>query len=153
MTLPNTMIRRAALAASVLLAAVASVGVSHASVTQAAPRPATVLHADLVAMLAAAEPGELMIVFVYARGIDDAARAVQTAGLTLIERWEKIGFAVASGIPESIRRVAANSSVRYVEPNRPVELALDSAHIAGRARDARDPATGQCSPADLPSVC
>ena len=146
----NAMIRRMALAASIVLAAAGSVGASHASVTPVAPRPATVLDAGLVAMLDAAEPGESLIVFVHGEGREDASRAARAVGLDVLERWEKVGVAVASGSAEAIRRLSADPSVTYIEPDRPVEMLLDTAHIATRAQEAREPAAGLLEPEGFP---
>jgi serine protease AprX len=114
------------------------------------PTRAQLLDPDLLATLAATDVDQSMIVFVHSDTIEAATRAADTAGLELVERWARIGVAVAAGNPDAIRRLAADPSVSYVEPNRQVEWALDSAHIASRAQEARGPASGLFNPADLP---
>lgn len=137
-------IARSVLAASIFFAAVGAVPTSQASATYQALDP------GLVATLADAESDASLMVFVHGETIDEAARAVDAAGLTLVERWARIGVAVASGTPGAIRRAAADPKVTTIEPNRAIEFALDTAHIASRAEEARDVSTGLFGPADLP---
>jgi len=119
-----------------------------ASSASATARP--VLDERLAATLATADPATSSVVFVHAAIINDAVRASEAAGLEVVERWSQIGVAVAAGVPAAIHRVAADPSVRYVEPNTPVEMDLPSAHTASRAEHARQPASGLLGPAGSP---
>lgn len=114
------------------------------------PAMGSTLDPALERTLAAADPDKALIVFVHASSIEPALRAVEESGLKLVEPWNRVGIAVARGTPKAIRRLITHPAVLFVEPNVPARLFLDSAHIASRAEEARQPESGLLGPTALP---
>ena len=110
----------------------------------------TALNGELIAELADAAADAELTVFVHANTIEDARDAVATAGLRTVEEWRKVAIIVATGTPQLIRALDDDPRVTYVEPNSDVEFYLDTAHVATRAEEARQPETGLLDAAGLP---
>lgn len=138
--------RKSSLLGFILVVALAASVVN----AQAARTETSSIDDQLATTLSASKPGDPIVVFVHSATIQDAVRATESAGLELIERWTRVGIAVAFGVPSAIRRLGTDPSVLFVEPNQPVQLLLDTAHSATRAEDARDAGMGLLDPAGMP---
>lgn len=134
------------LAAVVLLTTAGAAFAQRAPETELAggvePAPIEVMAPGLADELAATPAGEDLMVFVHATTVSDAKKAATAAGLQVIDQWDRIAVAIAVGTPAAVERVSLDPAVSYVEPNRAVDLYLDTAHDATGANDARDSAFG-----------
>jgi serine protease AprX len=65
-----------------------------------------------------------------------AVAAVEAAGLTRLQTWDKVGIVVAQGTPDQLRAVVGQPGVRYVEGDQPLAYTLDTAHEATRSDQA-----------------
>ena len=78
-----------------------------------------------------------VVVFVHGTSRSAAVEAIDTAGLELITVFESVGVPVAAGTPAQIRTLLDAEGVTYVEPNRELDLLLDTSRVAIRAREAK----------------
>ena len=99
----------------------------------AAPR----VDAHLLALLEGAKATDKLVVFVRADDVAVAEKAAQASGLTVFDRFERVGTAVAVGTPAQIRDVAQTRGLLFVEADRPIEFHSDTSHTATRADLAR----------------
>ncbi|MGQ0434035.1 MAG: S8 family serine peptidase [Microthrixaceae bacterium] len=133
-----------ALAAVVLVVSTGAAFAQHApasrTIASAQPAPVQVMAPGLADQLEAAPAGEDVMVFVHATTVSDAKQAATTAGLQVVDQWDRINVAIAVGTPDAVERVSLDPAVSYVEPNRAVDLYLDTAHKATGADDARSEA-------------
>jgi serine protease AprX len=85
---------------------------------------------------------DLLRVMVSGESTAAASAAVQAAGLTPQQTWEKVGIVVGVGTPQQVRAVVGQPGVTYVEGDSPLEYTLDSAHTATRSNEALATVTG-----------
>ena len=122
----------AAVALLSALPAVAAITIGHRS---AATPPVVSDAFDARLASAGTDP---LLAYVHAADIATAQRAVETAGLSLVDRFEKIGVAVALGRASEILAVADLPGVTKVQPaDTPISFSLDSSHQATRGEEAR----------------
>ena len=65
-----------------------------------------------------------------------AIGAARAAGLTVSQTWDKVATVVATGTQGQVRAVVGQPGVRYVEGDKPLTYALDTAHLATRSEQA-----------------
>ena len=90
----------------------------------------------LAGELADAAPTDALRVYVHAGSAAQAREAVAAGGLQLVEVFDKIGVAVATGLPAQVEAVRSAPGVTYVEGDRPVTHLLDTSHQATRGAEA-----------------
>lgn len=95
------------------------------------------LDSNLAAQLADAAPTDRLLVFVHATDIATAVDATAGAGLTLVDSFDKVGIAIATGTPEQIRAAQTQRGVTYLEGDQPISFAMQTSHIATRGAEAR----------------
>ena len=125
--------RTATLAAATLVLAASATTLASAPSTAA---PAAPVQAWLADRLASAGPTEALRVYVHADTAVRARTAATRAGLQVVEVFDRVGIAVAQGLPASVRLARLQPGVSYVEGDRPVELLLDSSGTATRGAEA-----------------
>jgi subtilisin family serine protease len=126
----------AAVVAGAPLATWAAIGSPSAGSPAApVPPPAAVVE-RLDAELGAASDAASHLAFVHGADLGAAEEAVATAGLTLVDTFDRIGVAVATGTPDQLRAAAGAAGVTRVELDTPIELALDTSHVATRGEEA-----------------
>ena len=126
---------RRVLAAAVVALVLGSLAPRAASALASSPAPAR-LAPDLATTLATADDDARLLVFVHGATRRDALRGIDAAGLTPVGEFRSIGVPVAIGTPAEIRRLASQVGITFIEENRPIELALDTARTATRAAEA-----------------
>ncbi len=120
--------------ATALLAApssAASLSATSLRATSTAP-----VQAWLQDRLATAGPNEVLRVFVHADTAAHARRAATLSGLGVVETFDKVGVAVATGVPAAVRRARGQAFVSYVEGDRPVTPLLATSNTATRGAEA-----------------
>lgn len=90
----------------------------------------------LVSQLASARPGDLAMVFVHGSDIEVSKRAVRAAGMRLVDTFDKVGVAVATGTPREIENVRTQPGVSFVEADQPIDFFLQTSHKATRGEEA-----------------
>ncbi len=78
-----------------------------------------------------------LIVFVHADGAEEASTAAERAGLTVFDRFERVGVVAAFGPRAAVQRTIDAREVTYVEHNRPIEFFMETSHQATRGAEAR----------------
>ena len=75
---------------------------------------------------------------VYVHGVSAAAArdAVAAEGLRLVEVFDKVGVAVADGLPAQVRALSDAAGVTYVEGDLPVEPLMNTSNVATRGAEA-----------------
>lgn len=96
---------------------------------------------ELAEMLNNAEPNSPLVVFVTAAPTDRAATAAWSAGLTVIERFDDLGFVAAVGSTSAVRAVQTQPGVTRVDVSRGLTPLDDIAHASTGVAAIRDPAT------------
>ena len=76
-------------------------------------------------------------VYVHADTAGHARAAARSAGLQVVESFDRVGVVVADGPSSAVRQVLRQPFVTYVEGDRPVELLLEDADEATRNSAAR----------------
>ena len=124
-----------------LLVAVPAAGAvaAHQSPGRGLPATPTFHRIDpaLADALAAAGPNDQLRLFVHADSIAAAVGATEHAGLTLLDRYDRVGVAVAMGTPARINALANDSAVTHLEADAAVRLFTETSHSATRGAEAR----------------
>ena len=94
--------------------------------------------AHLLGLLDSAKAGDQLVVFVRADDVAVAEKAARASGLTVFDRFERVGTAIAIGTPAQIRDVAQTRGLLFIEADRPIEFHSDTSHTATRADFARE---------------
>ena len=128
---------RARRATSVAVAFVLLATISPAAAVAAAPRTVAKVDAALVAQLAEAASADRLLVFVHANHVRTAKAAAAAAGLVLVDSFDRVGIAVATGTPAQIRAARTQPGVTYLEGDKPISFDMQTSHIATRGREAR----------------
>jgi Subtilase family len=93
--------------------------------------------AHLLGLLDSAQSTDQLVVFVRADDVAFAEKAARASGLTVFDRFERVGTAIAIGTPAQIRDVAQTRGLLFIEADRPIEFHSDTSHTATRADFAR----------------
>lgn len=96
------------------------------------------LASQLVSMPSEAE----MTVLVHAATPKAARLAAAGAGLTVTDSLSTIGVAQASGSVAAIERLTRMPGVSFIEADRPIEMFMETSHVATRGLEARAGFTG-----------
>jgi serine protease AprX len=81
-------------------------------------------------------------VLVHGTDVSAAKQAARAAGLTLNTTFDRIGVAVATGLPAQVQLVRSQAGVTYVEGNQPIAFTLSTSNKATRGDEARNTLTG-----------
>jgi subtilisin family serine protease len=73
---------------------------------------------------------------VHSSRIGSAVTAARASGLRVVDTFDRVGVAVAVGLPSQVTAVAGRSGVTKVEPNAPITLALATSNQATRGEEA-----------------
>ncbi len=90
----------------------------------------------LVELLAAGGDDPLTV-FVHGASTGVAVAAAEAAGLTVVDVFDRVEVAVATGAPAAVAAVAGQPGVRYVEADAPISFGMQTSHIATRGAEAR----------------
>lgn len=126
---PKWLAALAALTAILLVAGIASAKVQ--------PNQAE-LDEDLVSQLESSGAADRLMVFVHGTDIEDATRAVRATDMQLVDAFEKVGVAVATGSPAQILDVGRRPGVTFVQADQAIEFLMSTSHIATRGQEAID---------------
>jgi len=127
---------RAAVLAVAMLASAAPATALTVAPSAPSLRPAT-LDPALAKQIAAAGPTAPLRAFVHATSIDSAVSAVRAARLTLVDRFDRVGVAVAAGPAASLQQLLRARGVTRLEADQPIRFHTETSHIATRGLEAR----------------
>ncbi|MBW3665196.1 MAG: S8 family serine peptidase [Actinobacteria bacterium] len=106
----------------------------------AGEEPALSIRPEVADSLAAATPGDAVVVLVTGESTELALAAVEAAGLTPVEVLDRLAVVAAAGSPEAVRALHAQPGVRRVDANVPLVFHDDVAHRATGVSQLRDTA-------------
>jgi hypothetical protein len=123
-----------------LIAAVATLTALLVATPAPSSAATSVLKPSLQQHLATAAPATAVRVLVQAGGsIGAAKRAVESAGLRLETTLDKVGIAVAVGLPSTVERLGGTNGVTRVDwADEPLKLFTETSHTATRAVPVQD---------------
>ena len=121
---------------AVLLAAAVALAPLPALALAATADAAAEVQPWLQEQLASTPGDEALRVYVHGTTTADARDAVAATGLRLVETFDKVGVAVADGLPAQVRAVAEQDGVTYVEGDLPVVPLMNTSNVATRGAEA-----------------
>lgn len=122
---------------SPLIAAVAAVLFAPVS-SVSAEIPPIPIRPELAAQLAVVSGDESLLVLVTGDSTDAAAAAVESAGLSTVEAFERLSIVAALGSPDAVRALHVQPGVLRVDANLPLEFLDDLAHRSTGVAQLRD---------------
>ncbi|MEY2468152.1 MAG: hypothetical protein QOF21_850, partial [Actinomycetota bacterium] len=85
-----------------------------------------------------ADPAAPMRAFVHADTIGHAIAAARAGGVTLIDRFDKVGVAVVEAKAAALPALLRAPGVSRLEADAPIRFMTDTSHTATRGREARE---------------